>query len=150
MSMQPPPPPPPPPSGGGASGPAAFSVGDAVNYGWNVYWKNVGPLVVIALVVFAIQLVFSIIAGAVGNAGIRVFIQIIGFLVSMLITLGWWRVAVEITRGVKPEVGDLFKAKGYGTFIAAGILFYLGALIGFLLLIVPESSSAWSSASSGS
>jgi uncharacterized membrane protein len=119
------------------SGAAAFSVGDAVNYGWTVYWKNVGPLVVIALVVFAVQLVVSIVGGAINNAGAQVVIQIIGLLVSLLITLGWWRVAVDMTRGVKPEVADLFKAKGYGTFIAAGILFYIGAFVGFLLLIVP-------------
>jgi len=119
------------------SGPAAFSVGDAVNYGWTVYWKNVGPLIVIALVVFAVQIVISIVAGFFDNAAAQVVIQIIGFLVSLLITLGWWRVSVEVTRGVRPEVGDLFKAKGYGTFIAAAIIFYIGAFIGFLLLIVP-------------
>jgi uncharacterized membrane protein len=114
-----------------------FSVGEAVSYGWDVYWKNVGPLVVIALVVFGIQLVFGLIASAVDSVFAQVVIQIIGTLVSLLITLGWWRVAVEITRGVKPEVGDLFKAQGYGVFIVASILFYIGAVIGFILLIIP-------------
>jgi uncharacterized membrane protein len=137
----PPPPPPPPPSGdwgGGPTGAAApFNVGDAVGYGWNVYWKNVGPLVVIALVVFAIQFVFSAIGNAVDSVGVQVVVQIVGILVSLLVTLGWWRVAVEITRGVKPEVGDLFKAQGYGTFIGASILFYIGAVIGLIFLIIP-------------
>ncbi len=38
---------------------------------------------------------------------------------------------------MKPELGDVFRAQGYGPFIGATILFYIGAVIGFLLLIVP-------------
>ncbi len=139
MSMEPPPPPPPPPPGGTwqSSSPASFGIGDALSYGWKSYWKNVGPMVLIAIVVFLIQAVFSAIGNASDSTGIRVVFQLIGTLVSLLITLGWFRVALEITNGVKPEVGDVFKAQGYGPFILASILFYIGAVIGFILLIVP-------------
>jgi len=94
-------------------------------------------MVLIAIVVFLIQVVFSAIGNASDSTGIRVVFQLIGTLVSLLITLGWFRVALEITNGVKPEVGDVFKAQGYGPFILASILFYIGAVIGFILLIVP-------------
>jgi uncharacterized membrane protein len=140
MSMEPPAPPPPPPPPAGSwqsSSPASFSLGDALSYGWNSYWKNVGPMVLIAIVVFAIQIVFSAIGNSSDNAGIQIVFQLIGSLVSLLITLGWFRVSLEITNGIKPDVGDVFKAQGYGPFILASILFYLGALIGFILLIVP-------------
>ena len=142
MSMEPPtpPPPPPPPPPGEAfpdRSPAAFTVGDAVSYGWSVYWKNVGPLLLIAVVVFAIQLVFSVIGNVFDSVAGQIVFGVLGALLSLLITLGWMRVAVEITRGVRPEIGDVFKARGYGAFILASILFYIGALIGFLLLIVP-------------
>jgi len=138
MSMEPPlPPPPPPPDGRAQSSPASFGIGEALSYGWNSYWKNVGPMVLIAIVVFLIQVVFSAIGNASDSTGIRVVFQLIGTLVSLLITLGWFRVALEITNGVKPEVGDVFKAQGYGPFILASILFYIGAVIGFILLIVP-------------
>jgi uncharacterized membrane protein len=139
MSMEPPPPPPPPPPGsaGQSSSPASFAIGDALSYGWNSYWKNVGPMLLIAVVVFAIQAVFSAIGNASDNAGIQIVFQLIGTLVSLLITLGWFRIALEVTNGVKPEVGDVFKAQGYGPFILASILFYIGAIIGFILLIVP-------------
>lgn len=141
MSMEQPPPPPPPPPGSGGdrqwSSPANFALGDALSYGWNSYWKNLGPMLLIAVVVFAIQLVFSVIGNSTDSTAIQVLFQLIGTLVSLLITLGWFRVALEITNGVKPEVGDVFKANGYGPFILASILFYIGAVIGFILLIVP-------------
>ncbi len=142
MSMEPPPPPPPPPPGGtGGHGqppaPGSISVGDAVSYGWNAYWKNVGPLVVIAIVVIAINLIVGLIAGATGSVVGQVLVQFIGFFVSMLISLGWIRVSLEVTRGVKPEVGDLFKFEGYGPYILASLLFALGFYVGLILCIVP-------------
>lgn len=141
MSMEPPPPPPPPPPPGGdawqSPAPAAFGIGDALSYGWNAYWKNVGPMLLIAIVVIAIQLVFSAISSSTDSTALQVLIQLIGTLVSLLITLGWMRVALEVTNGVKPEVGDVFKAQGYGPFIVASILFYLGTVIGLILFIIP-------------
>jgi uncharacterized membrane protein len=140
MSMEQPPPPPPPPSSGagwGSTTPANFRIGDALSYGWNSYWKNIGPLLLIAVVVFAIQIAFSAVSNSVDSVAVQLLVQFVGFLVSALITLGWFRVALEITSGVKPEVGDVFRAQGYGPFIGATILFYLGALIGFILLIIP-------------
>jgi hypothetical protein len=115
----------------------SITIGDAVGYGWSAYWKNVGPMLLIALVVFAINVVFSLLAQAVDSTAAKVLIQIASSLVGLLITLGWMRVALEITRGVRPEVGDLFKASGYGPFIVASILFYIGTVIGLLLLIIP-------------
>jgi uncharacterized membrane protein len=139
MSMEPPPPPPPPssPGPGPAPAPGSIGIGDAVNYGWTAYWKNVGALVVIALVVIAVNIVIGLIAGATGNVAFQIVIQFIGFLASMLISLGWIRVSLDVTRGVKPEVADLFKFDGYGPYIGASILFAIGFYIGLILLIIP-------------
>ncbi|MET0628521.1 MAG: hypothetical protein ABW033_08695 [Acidimicrobiia bacterium] len=123
------------PSGGAARD---LNVGDAIGYGWNVYWKNVGTLIVIALVVFAINVVVSLVGTALGGGVVvQAIVQFIGFLVGMLLSLGWLRVSLEITRGVKPEVGDLFKVQGYGPYLLASILFAIGFYIGLILLIVP-------------
>jgi hypothetical protein len=143
MSMEPPspPPPPPPPPGGGASGsrpdPASIGVGEAVGYGWNTYWKNFVPLVWIAVVVVVINIVVGVIARATGSVAGQVIVQFVGFFISMLISLGWIRVSLEVTRGVKPEVGDLFKFEGYGPYILASLLFGLGFYVGLILCIVP-------------
>jgi uncharacterized membrane protein len=140
MSMeQPPPPPPPPPGSGGygATSPANFAMGDALSYGWNAYWKNIGPMLVIAVVVVLIQIAFGAVASSIDATVPRVLVQIIGNLVGLLITLGWLRVALGITNGVKPELADVFKAEGYGIFLLASILFYIGTVIGLILLIIP-------------
>lgn len=149
MSMQPPPPPPQPPSSppppppppsdsggyGGSSSPV--NVGDAVGYGWEVYWKNWTTLIVISIVVIAIEVVFGLIGNASDNLGFRIVVQFLGFLVGALVSLGWLRVSLEVTRGVKPEVGDLFKAQGYGPYLLATILFTIGLYIGLILCIIP-------------
>lgn len=122
-------------SPGGA--PGSISVGDAVSYGWNAYWKNVGTLVVIAIVVLAINIVVGLIAQATGSVAGQIIVQFIGFFASMLISLGWIRVSLEVTSGVKPEVGDLFKFDGYGPYILASLLFALGFYVGLILCIIP-------------
>ena len=85
-----------------------------------------------------LEIVVGIIGSAIGGGGaVQFVVQVIGSLIGLFLTLGWLRVSLEITRGVKPEVGDLFKAQGYGPFILASILFYIGFVIGLILLIVP-------------
>jgi uncharacterized membrane protein len=113
-------------------------VGDAISYGWNVYWKNVGTLVVIALVIFAINVAIGSVGRAIGGgSGMQLLVQILANLIALFLTLGWMRVSIEITRGVKPQVGDVFKAQGYGPYILASIVFFVGFVIGLILLIVP-------------
>ncbi len=138
MSMEPPPPPPPPPSPGSRpAGDQPVSVGDAVSYGWSAYWKNVGPMVVIALVIFAINVVFSAIGRASDSVVFQILLQLIGWLIGLFLALGWFRVALEITRGTRPEVGDVFKAEGYGPYIVASIVFGIGFFIGLILFVIP-------------
>jgi len=113
------------------------NIGDAVNYGWNAYWKNVGPMVVIALVIVGINIVFSAIGGASGSVVLQVILNLIGWLLGLFLALGWFRVALEITRGIRPEVGDLFKFEGYGPYIVASIVFGIGFFLGLVLCVIP-------------
>ena len=92
MTMEPPPPPPPP--SGPPVGGQPVNIGDAVNYGWNAYWKNVGPMVVIALVIFGINIVFSAIGSASGSVALQVVLNLVGWLVGLFLALGWFRVAL--------------------------------------------------------
>src|SRR5680860_224980 len=94
MSQTPPPPPPPaapppPPAGpspGGASN-APFSVGDAVGYGWNAYWKNVGPMILIVLAIWAVNLVFSLISLPFDNQFVRFFISLVGTVIGFVLCI---------------------------------------------------------------
>ncbi|MGH9025708.1 MAG: hypothetical protein ACRDWD_06265, partial [Acidimicrobiia bacterium] len=114
-----------------------FSIGDAVSYGWRGFWKNVGPLILLAIIVFVINLVFSLIAAPIDNFILRLIIQIVGWIIALLISLGWIRVALKVTAGERPEVADLFQFEGFPVYIGASIVFGIAAGIGFLLFIIP-------------
>ena len=142
MSQVPPPPPPaspPPPSGGAPiSGCAApFSVGDAISYGWNAYWKNVGPMILIVLAIWVVNIVLGIIAIPFDNQFMRFIIQLVAWVVSLLLALGLIRATLALTRGETPEVSMLFETDNFGPYIVAAILFGIASAIGFILCIIP-------------
>jgi hypothetical protein len=137
----PPPAPPPPPPGGEAYStggtPAPFGIGESVSYGWSAYWKNVGPLLLITLVIFVINAVLSGIGQATDSFVISLFFSLVGWIVGLLLAFGLIRATIAITRGEKPEVGMLFQTEGFGPYVVASILFGLGTFFGLLLCIVP-------------
>lgn len=136
---QSPPPPPPPPTGGDApaAGAAPFSVGAAVGYGWNAFWRNAGPMLLITVVIIAITVVVNLLGNISSNTVLQIFFSILGWVVGLLVAFGLIRASLAVTRGEKPEVGMLFRGDNFGSYLIASILFSIGMAIGLLLLIVP-------------
>lgn len=122
-------------AGGGSA--ATFSVGNAISYGWNAFWKNVGPMVLIALAIFIVNLILAFIAGAARNIVLYIIFEIIAWVVGMILALGFIRAALDVTAGRTPDLGELTKTEGVANYVVAAILFGIGAAIGFLLCIVP-------------
>lgn len=114
-------------------------VGDAIGYGWSAFKKYPGPLVVVAVVVLVVNAVFSGLGSSLGRdaAGVRALLQLTGWLVSILLSLGLIRVSLKVTRGEEPEVADLFLADGFAPYLGASIIFGLAVAVGLLLCIVP-------------
>lgn len=140
MTQPPPPPPPPPPPSpppAGGSGAAPFTIGDAIGYGWNAYWRNVGPLVVITLVIWLVNVVFALITFPIDSFVVRSLIQIVGWVVGLILAMGLIRATLAVTRGETPDVSMLFQTDGLPVYLVAAILFGIGAGIGFLLCIIP-------------
>jgi len=140
MSQPPPPPPPsdswppapPPPPGGGE-----FRVGEAISYGWNAYWKHVGPLFLLALVVAAVYVVISFIGSGIGGAAGQVVFQLITFIVGVIVAMGLIRASLAVVEGREPDVRMLFETDGFGPYVVAAILFGIGVTVGLFLFIVP-------------
>jgi uncharacterized membrane protein len=163
MSQSPPPPPPPgmppPPPPPGTPPPPAplaqrpFGVGEAISYGWNKYWQNVGMLLLITVVILVINVVVSGVASAVGNAFPRlkftsgsttygigvgfILLQIVSLVVGAVLAMGLIRATLAVTEGRKPDISMVFRFEGVGSYIIASILVGLGVLIGFIFVIVP-------------
>src|ERR1039457_1612931 len=139
MSQLPPPPPPPPgalppppPATGGS-----FSVGDAISYGWRAFWKNVWPLVGLAVIIVVVHLVLGAIASNASNVVGRLVIQLVSFVVGIVLAMGLIRASLAVLEGRRPEVGMLFQTEGFGPYLVGSILVGIAVFVGLLLCIVP-------------
>ena len=139
MSQFPPPsppppgaPPPPPPATGGS-----FNVGDAISYGWRAFWKHVGPLVGLAVIIVVVHLVLGAIASSTSNVVGRLAIELISFIVGIVLAMGLIRASLAVLEGRQPEIGMLFQTEGFGPYLVGSILVGIGVFIGLFLCIVP-------------
>ncbi|MBK9178810.1 MAG: hypothetical protein IPM45_04435 [Acidimicrobiales bacterium] len=119
-------------------GGGTLSVGDAIGYGWRAFTKYPGPLILISVVVWAVNVVFSGLGAAMGDAwAFRAVIQIVGWLITILLSLGLIRVALKVTRGEEPQVSDLFITDNYGVYLVTSVIFGIVMAVGLMLCIVP-------------
>jgi uncharacterized membrane protein len=142
MSQLPPPPPPPPPGAPPPPPPSpatggSFSVGEAFSYGWSAYWKNIGPLLVLALIILAVNLFIVLIGSGVHGLAGRVVLQLISFIVGIVLAMGLIRASLAVVEGRNPDVNLLFRTDGFGPYLVAAVLVSLGVAVGLILLVVP-------------
>jgi len=131
MSQTPPPPP------GAPAGGAGFNVGDAISYGWVAYWKNVGPMMLITLVIFAVQFTINVVASTTHDDLGNVVLQLVGILVGIILVMGLFRATLAVCEGRKPEVSMLLLTDGFFNYLVASMLYWIGVVIGLFLFIVP-------------
>jgi uncharacterized membrane protein len=122
--------PPPPPSG-------KFEAGEAISYGWKGLMKYLGPLLLITLVVFLVQIVFGIVGYAFDNVFLRLLWNVVSTVVSLIVAMGVIRAALAVVDGRTPEVGMLFRSEGFVPYLVASILVGLSVGIGLILCVIP-------------
>jgi uncharacterized membrane protein len=131
--VPPPPPPPAVPSGGGSP-----DVGAALSYGFNKYFANIGPVLLIVFVPVVAQILLSLI----GQFAIRsifglLIFQIVGWVVGAVAALGIYRTALMITAGQAPDIAKAFQYDRWGEWFGFSIVFGLMVGVGLLLCIIP-------------
>ena len=125
-------------SGGGVPARAGtFDAGEAVAYGWRGFTKNLGPLVLLALIVILVTIVLQLISGRIDNTAARTLFNIVSNLISLILAAGVLRAALAIVDGRKPRVEMLFEGKGTITYVLASIVTSIAFTIGLILLIIP-------------
>jgi len=142
MSLPPPPPPPgtpppPPPDAWGAPSRGEFSVGDALSYGWNMYWRNVGPMVVLALVILAVNLVIGLIGSGTDSTGGQIVVNLLSLIVGVVLGMGLIRASLAVVEGGTPRADMLLRTDGFLQYLVASVLVGIGVVLGLVLLIVP-------------
>jgi uncharacterized membrane protein len=144
-----------PPAGPGAGG---FSVGTAFGWGWRKFRENLGPFMLVALVIVAVMLVLGTIrvavvagtdaaidpaTGQVENAGLfgtslffGLLLALVQFVVSVVVSAGIIKGALDITQGRPLEVGTMFRGFSLGQLVIAAILTSLLTFVGLIACIV--------------
>ncbi len=147
----PPPPPPggtyPPPPGYGPPGygppvspapqRAPFSATDAIGYGWKGFTANIGPLVLIGLVLFVASSLSSWLSRGFDSWFLTVIGSVLGAFISLVIGLGMIRAALAILDGGRPSVEQLVSTKDIGPYIIASLLVALVVTVGLFLCVIP-------------
>ena len=133
--------PPPPPPGGGAQTPGPsggqLDVGAAISYGWKGLTQNLGPLVLITLVIVAVQLGLTVIGSAFDSWFLISAWNVFTTAVSLILAMGVIRAALAVVDGRTPEVGMLFRPEGFVPYLVASILVGLAVGVGLILCLIP-------------
>ena len=126
-----------PPAAGRPGGSGSFDIGAALSYGWNGFVQNIGVIIVLVVVIFAVQIGFNLVGQAVDNVFLSLVLSAIGFVVSLMITVGLISAALAIVQGRTPEVGMLFQGDHLGSYFVAALLVGLMFIVGFVMCIIP-------------
>ena len=121
-----------------------LDVGSAISYGWKKFQENVGPFIILVLAVFIAIVVLNILQAVLtpNSSGFLAFfwsiaLSIVVFIVSFIIQAGVYRAGLGVTRGQEPSVSMLTETTNIVPYILTVILVGLGALVGFILCILP-------------
>jgi hypothetical protein len=124
------------------SGPGDFSIGEALAYGWNKFVAYIGQIILIVLVIFVVQAVFTALSRIVGSGSgvgalvLSSVISVVGWVVALLLQAGLIRAGLAVTRGEQPQVSMLFETTNLGSYIIASILVGLLFVVGVLACCV--------------
>lgn len=142
----------------GGPGQQPFTVGEAFNYGWLKFQRNLGTIILAALgyiaVMVVVGLVWSLILGAVGfgvgamgdDAAVAGFtgmlistalLSVVVVLLYYVMQAGIIRGALQITYGRPLEVKTMFQFDNIGRVIVSSLLVAVLTAVGFALCYVP-------------
>jgi hypothetical protein len=127
-----------PPPAYGAAGPGGapkLDVGTAISYGFNKFFANIGPLLILLLVIIGVQVVFNFIAFGIDSFFVRSLVYAIGFVIALTISMGLIRAALAITEGRPIEAAMLFNTDRLGDYFVASLIVGLCYIIPFVGLI---------------
>ncbi len=121
--------------------PNAFTVGEALGYGWRGFKNNFAPLVVIMLVVVAITAVFVWLRP--DNLFLSFGWSLIQLFVWLMIGLGLIRAALAIVDGRAPILSDLLSTQNLLPYFIASFLASIVVGFGLLLCVIPGLIAAY-------
>jgi uncharacterized membrane protein len=116
---------------------APFSATDAIGYGWKGFTANIGPLVIIGLVLALASLVSNWLSQGFDSWFLTIIGSVLSLFISLVIGLGLIRAALSILDGGRPSVEQLLSTKDIGPYILASLLVALVVTVGLILCVIP-------------
>lgn len=115
----------------------SLDIGEAFRAGWRGFTANIGPLIVVALVVW-------VVTGAVNwlstdtTGFIRFLASVVSFFLGQLVAIVWISLALAIIDG-RPVSGESLLPDGSTliSYIIASLIFSVMFAVGLVLLIIP-------------
>ena len=153
-------PPPPPPTGPGGPASEPWSVGNALTYGWDRFVKNIGPILLLALLVLVGLIAFSVISTILQNAiigdsgldedgtingggsfwagmGVNGLFAALNWIAQTVLGAFLVRAALDVTEGRRLEFGSIFGRVPLGPILLLGLLNAVIVGVGVVLCIIP-------------
>ena len=116
---------------------APFSATDAIGYGWKGFTANIGPLVIIGLVLAVATVLSNWLSRGFDSWLLTITGNVLSVFISLVIGLGLIRAALAILDGGRPSVDQLVSTKDIGPYIIASLLVAVIVTVGLILCVVP-------------
>ncbi len=117
----------------------SFSKSEAIGFGWNTAKSNLGFFILFSLLYLAVFIVLGIIGYFLEkNPYPSVMVNIITWILSIVLSMGFIKISLKLVDGNKPTYSDLFSSYTlFFNYLFGYILYSLIMLIGFILLFIP-------------
>jgi len=110
---------------------------DAFGFAWAEFSKVPVVWIVISAIVFAVQAIFGGFGAFADSRVTQVILQILGFLLVQLVSLGLVRASLVAADGGEAEVGQLFQADHLAQYVIASVIYSVIVGLGLVLFILP-------------
>ena len=115
-----------------------LDVGAALSYGWSKFVANLGVMILIVIIFFAVQLIFNLIVQSLQPGGflpgliVTGLVLAVGIFVGFMVEAGLVRAALAITDGRPPEASMMFSTERLAPFAIGAIIVAALAFVGVL------------------
>jgi uncharacterized membrane protein len=115
-----------------------FDIGESLRFGWETFKSNIGFLILILLIFWVVEGIFSVPTYATRSQAVILIFDILGLVIAVFVAIAVVKISLRFLAGGPGDFTDLYE--GYPRFLdmlVGHILYVLLVIAGLILLIVP-------------
>jgi uncharacterized membrane protein len=115
----------------------SLDIGEAFRTGWRGFVANIGPLIVVALVVWVVTGAINLLTRQSSGVG-QFLLSMLSFFVGQVVAIVWIKLALSILDGREFTADSLLPGGAtLVSYIVASLLFAVMLTVGLVLLVIP-------------